>query len=171
MNSLGFNLHLLLGQDLLQCVCARTNVPSTHLFRECLTGGHFSGNMGTFLFCVTVPCRPIVWSWQGAPRKHVGSYIKFAIPTSTLVSSGAKGSTAEWERDGENREEISKDDCVLLMGSKALVRRWRRGQPQWRLALGWKYRAGVKVPADNQARITCSFPDHWGQRLIVSTSL
>lgn len=93
-------------------------------------GGHFSGNMRTFFIRHNSSCKPIVLSWQGAPQKHVSSYIKFAI--SDLHPSfkwerekkkrvHVKQSGRERERESEDRrsyrEETSKDDSNFLMES------------------------------------------------------
>ena len=93
-------------------------------------GGHFSGNMQTFFIRHNSFCKPIALSWQGAPWKHVHSYIKFAILTFALLSSGGGGACeTEWERKRETqgaresedkrsyREEISKDNSNFLMES------------------------------------------------------
>ena len=73
------------------------------------SGGHFSGNMRTFFMPHNISSKPIVWSWQGAPWKQIGCYIKFAIMTSALVSRVKKESKWESEREWR-KEKLEKGD-------------------------------------------------------------
>lgn len=128
------------------------------------SGGHFSGNMRTFFIRRNSSRKPIVLSWQGAPRKHVSSYIKFAILTFALVSSGGKGSAreAEWER--VKRREVTerrfpRTTPNFLMESPEAGRQWGGGQREQQLPLGWEDRAVVKGGSKVSNQITCSFAD------------
>ena len=107
MNSFCFNIHFLLGRNWSN-VCRQT----FSCLRGMTSGGHFSGNWPMFFMPHNISSSkrmPIVWSWQGATRKQIGCYIKFAIMTSVLVSRRKK--EWEWKKErGWRQEKLEKGD-------------------------------------------------------------